>query len=1709
MTRLSLTRLAPFVAYALSLVVLLGEAKAQAPCPPLRGFNQTICFGGSDGGAKVQLDPASIRSPNAIIYWRNQNGATLLHTLLPNERATELPMSAFIANLSVPPGSGNKALFDSNPNGQVHVINVTQEVPGAGGCSTSQTAKIYIIQQPQLTQGLRPAGPDLRICNGLSITLNIPAENPDVSLTEANIPVSAGNNAPVRFSIEFSWAETQGVTFTGTVPFGLPRRYTSPSAFASVGFPTVPPTGLRLDFSYTRQYRILPIEGFSISSKACASPASPILQRDVFPRPAEVGSVRASLSEVCTGHSVTLEINRPPSGVRVLRWERTFESSTVQLPAAPPPLSHKLESSFARGTAPGAYLFSAVLQAAGGANNCIMLTPPATVNVHQFDLNPLVAPNVCEGGPARFSSAVTNLGGNTPTFTWLVKTGERDFEPVAGGDGLHAFEVRDGRPELSLIAPVQRANGYQYKLKAANGSICEQLTPAATLRVGARPEITRTPSAEGCEGETLRVFAKGGRTTDANGQPASEVIKYQWLWTPAPVADGVNLNSLTPNDFIALGDERTSVSTQENELVLPYSSENRNKAVRVKITSEGNCSAYSAPFRLTYSRRRVVLTEDLQDREVCRGLSGSFRVTTESPMPSDAVYKWRRGSSASDPGTLIPGETGSTYRLTYADTDHHVYFWVTIENGGCPIVSSQKAKVTVRPGPVLGTVTADRPCNGQAAKFTMTGASSGPGGGELRYEWEEINPGLPDGHPDKIRRITPEESNNTATGIAAPNTPFALELPAPRNGFGYRAALINNLGSSNECRTESPPALFRAAASPLRLQNIQAVSPSTLTVCAGGLVTLSIDRVPGTGIGELTYIWRRTGAAAPGDPPIPPIPEGTHVTSRTLTVNNLQLEGARTTKTYAVKVKDESLCEAESLETLITVTPPGGDFIHFEPDPSGTPRFCPNERMRFRAYYSNGNGLCQREVWQEARAGSGDDFRELRRFALPVGVSIENGTERNPSSPYYGLCYSILSLPAAIDASATPPVTRQGYKYKIIVTHPGGGCPAERVITANIHPDLRAVITPSSQEICEAVRGAASWTGGNANFRVTPSPPNANYVYQWRRNEAIIGDSFYTPPFTRSGTQSPELVIRTAGEAQGGRYSVQVINPTTGCRVTSAPATLTVHARPPVSSYYYKKKSEDRVTYPVPPSPVDLHEPIDISCTSEAVMGMVFLDRRGIDFQWEKSTRWHLIDPLPFLPVTNNPTATTPELKVAVPDYNNLSVYQLAEYRYYRLKMTYGPGCTSYYPHIGPDRYRVFRDRPLFYVFGKTRSLVTWRPWNYPYPHQPPFTDPLPPIHVEDNCEGKNAKLSVHPAVKQGDESDATINYSSYYQWIKKDRLDIPDDRATPVGEAIPGRQEAVIRWPRQQTTSEIFRPNRYEQTPKTLTINNLQEADAGFYSIRVRWWSGYEGFFENCVLREAPWVHLRVHKSPVVSVAPHSDRFCANHDAEFRITAPGAVLRWQEASADNPSDFHDIPLENATADKSRLVLPAAYIANKNGWKYRVRVRNPEGPLAPCDLYSPSEEGVTLTVDEAPSRPVITAMPVCSGDNAEFTITGLPMPRPTPDPYSYQWLKEGLPIEGAVSSSLRLLNVPAEDDQKTYAVTINTGGRCASLPSSAVRLRVHSRPGPIAPLTAVPGSREICLDQSASFTTDLPEPSRTILAWKKWRAAAGDRPAGL
>src|SRR6218665_2871295 len=102
MTRLSLTRLAPFVAYALSFVVILGEAKAQAPCPPLRGFNQTICFGGSDGGAKVQLDPASIRNPNAIIYWRNQNGATLLHTLLPNERAVELPMSAFIANLSVP-----------------------------------------------------------------------------------------------------------------------------------------------------------------------------------------------------------------------------------------------------------------------------------------------------------------------------------------------------------------------------------------------------------------------------------------------------------------------------------------------------------------------------------------------------------------------------------------------------------------------------------------------------------------------------------------------------------------------------------------------------------------------------------------------------------------------------------------------------------------------------------------------------------------------------------------------------------------------------------------------------------------------------------------------------------------------------------------------------------------------------------------------------------------------------------------------------------------------------------------------------------------------------------------------------------------------------------------------------------------------------------------------------------------------------------------------------------------------------------------------------------------------------------------------------------------------------------------------------------------------------------------------------------------------
>src|SRR6218665_1848532 len=1504
--RLALTRLAPFVPYALSLAaaLLLGEVQAQTPrkCQTLRGNNLTVCYGDNETADKIiRLDPASIENfPNTYIEWRDEKTSAIIHFTRGTERARELPLGMLTAWFAE--DSGTPRTLASQAHGQLHVVIATQKWPTTPvppeGCTESDKAYFYIIQQPRLTPGPTPSSSSAGVCNGTSITLSI-SGSPAASLTEASIPGTPSSaplgRTPITFNTEFVWTPTPHATFPGTNNNGV-GTYALPNAFVTIGV-SPEPTNLRvtLNFSYARRYRAHTIEGFGVSSKACPGGVSGEHGVDVFPSiAANAGAIRSSATTLCTGKTITLEINpRPPAGVAVKRWERLRQGSQgrpVQLPAESGSESHRLGATVPRGFEPGMYAYSAVLGPpnTNAPNVCELTTAPLVIAVQQFDLDPLVVPGVCAGGEVRFSSLLATSGGADPVYSWRVKKTE-NFEIIpATGDPIHNVTLEDGIPRLTIAAEhLETVRNYRYKLKAGDG-ICGQETPEVAVPAGEAPIIRTDPSAAasaaGCAGETLDLFALGGAV--------GENIKYQWQTAVVPEGAQPPFNNLT---FTDLGDEKES--REGDRLLFPYSEPNQNKALRVKIThATGGCSAYRTAFKPSYSHHRPVITADLADKEnACLGAPDTFSLTTEN-TGAGTSYQWFRGTSLTDAGTQIEGAAEATYRIaSYAEEHNGQYFWVVIRNGNvCPPATSRRARVTTKRGPTLGTLSTPTraSCTGPLIRFTMTGVVPAPGETQVTYRWMEVNPERPN-QPEYI-------TDPLVTSSTAPNPAHEINTNG-KDGFRYIVVLF---GNGCELRSPLTPP-FSAATNNLQLREIQPASPAP--ICAGGSVTLSIEHVPGTGAMPLTYEWRRTDAALPDipfTPALPPLPHGS-----TLILSDLRLEGTRATKTYTVTVTDASGCAVTSTARIITVQDPGQNYAQvttelFPPPPTEElvvvqQKFCHGKRVECIAYYQPGSGYSLE--WEELKPGSD--------MPAPVSslydVAIPPGFVPGPPHPavFQGRSFLRMSLPAT-DPSVNPSVLREDYRYRVKVTNVDveGGCPYySATLTARFHPAI-TLTRPADQNICEPVQEFFNTTGpnnmddtnggsgttfpawnrirGRAEFTVLPPGVNPNlYTYRWMRNGVPLTIGFNPENLVGSFTENngSKLIIRGAKPSDNGRYWAEVTSlPAAGsCTVFSEAATLAVKVRPPALNTYYTTNLGSSGNLPgsrdtEAPNPGILRQ-IDMCVPrSKVVMGLSLAngEEQGLQFRWQESRPLNASAWSDYADITaNHPyadfsTVTTSRLELNQADRNAVSGYR------YRLKVTHGElGCIDYYPKRGEwyagngggggvsnrgDRQLYERDLFRFQPNNATNGVlgIQWRPWNYPPPQLPPFhapgqpdvpidpTKPLTPIiKVENNCVGNDATLQIQPILPI---PNSVYNYQIFYGWVKKPTLETPDAEATPLfSETAWPRSYPPIFNPRLGLANDWdpgeFEGSRDDQAPMTLTIRNLQASDEGYYSMRAR----------------------------------------------------------------------------------------------------------------------------------------------------------------------------------------------------------------------------------------------------------------------------------
>lgn len=214
-------------------------------------------------------------------------------------------------------------------------------------------------------------------------------------------------------------------------------------------------------------------------------------------------------------------------------------------------------------------------------------------------------------------------------------------------------------------------------------------------------------------------------------------------------------------------------------------------------------------------------------------------------------------------------------------------------------------------------------------------------------------------------------------------------------------------------------------------------------------------------------------------------------------------------------------------------------------------------------------------------------------------------------------------------------------------------------------------------------------------------------------------------------------------------------------------------------------------------------------------------------------------------------------------------------------------------------------------------------------------------------------------------------------------------------------------------------RVNLSGQTQATLTLNNASGSDTGVYTVVV------SNQFGTATSSEA---RLSIgNQPPTITTQLQGGTHDAGTAFTFSIGASGTTpfnYVWQKNQADIPG-----------ANQSQLQFNSLTVGDSGN--YRVKVSNlalPEGVFS---------NEVTLTVIDVTLVPVITKQPssrnVANGNSATLTVevSG-------DGPFSYQWYKNGVELEGENEASLTLNSI-SESDAGSYSVQIsNTSGTVAS-----------------------------------------------------------------
>jgi len=213
----------------------------------------------------------------------------------------------------------------------------------------------------------------------------------------------------------------------------------------------------------------------------------------------------------------------------------------------------------------------------------------------------------------------------------------------------------------------------------------------------------------------------------------------------------------------------------------------------------------------------------------------------------------------------------------------------------------------------------------------------------------------------------------------------------------------------------------------------------------------------------------------------------------------------------------------------------------------------------------------------------------------------------------------------------------------------------------------------------------------------------------------------------------------------------------------------------------------------------------------------------------------------------------------------------------------------------------------------------------------------------------------------------------------------------------------------------------------------------------------------------------------PSITTQPSSQSVSVGANATFSVAASGTptpTYQWRKDGV-------------AIAGATGTSLPLSNVQTSDAGTYTVVVTN--------SVSSATSTGAVLTVSPAATAPTFTQQPapqtVSVGASATFSVTAAGSPTPT-----YQWQKDGSPLNGQTSATLTLANVSAAD-AGTYTVVITNSVSSATSAGAVLTISAAAAGAPT--FTQQPLNQAVVPGSTVTLSAAVSASSAASYQWMK------------